>query len=336
MNTPTPLNTQLPAPVVDVAALGKVAVLFGGTSAERDISIMSGTGVLAALTSLGVDAHAFDPSERALEDLRKEGFKRCFIALHGRGGEDGTLQSELEWLQLPYTGSGVKASSQAMDKDATKLLWRYKGIPTPGWNLVNSASACEQAFDSLGAPMIVKPSREGSSIGLTKVMTRDQCEAAYLAAAKHDAEVLCEAFVDGEETTCPVIEINGEPVALPVIRIAAPEGNYDYQNKYFKNDTVYHCPSGLPADEEELIQRIAVGAYKTVGCRGWARVDVMIDKSDRQPYALEINTAPGMTSHSLVPMSAQVAGWSYAQLCVYLLSIAGLDRIIPGLFPQEA
>jgi D-alanine-D-alanine ligase len=242
----------------------------------------------------------------------------------------------LEWLQLPYTGSGVKASSQAMDKDVTKLLWRYKGIPTPGWKLVDSTQACEQAFDDLGFPMIVKPAREGSSIGLTKVMTRDQCDAAYLAAAKHDPEVMCEAFVDGEETTCPVIEINGEPTALPVIRIAAPEGNYDYQNKYFKNDTAYHCPSGLPADEEDLIQRISVAAYKTLGCRGWARVDVMIDKADRQPYALEINTAPGMTSHSLVPMSAKVAGWSYAQLCIYLLSIAALDREIPGLYTETA
>jgi D-alanine-D-alanine ligase len=336
MNTPTTLMLQLPAPMVDPVAMGKVAVLFGGTSAERDISLMSGTGVLAALQAAGVDAHAFDPAERPLEDLRKEGFQRCFIALHGRGGEDGTLQRELEWLQLPYTGSGVKASSQAMDKDVTKLLWRYKGIPTPGWKLVDSTQACEQAFDDLGFPMIVKPAREGSSIGLTKVMTRDQCDAAYLAAAKHDPEVMCEAFVDGEETTCPVIEINGEPTALPVIRIAAPEGNYDYQNKYFKNDTAYHCPSGLPADEEDLIQRISVAAYKTLGCRGWARVDVMIDKADRQPYALEINTAPGMTSHSLVPMSAKVAGWSYAQLCIYLLSIAALDREIPGLYTETA
>ncbi|HEX5372796.1 MAG TPA: D-alanine--D-alanine ligase [Aquabacterium sp.] len=327
---------QIAPPTIDPKSLGKVAVLFGGSSAEREISMMSGNGVLKALLSQGVDAHAFDPAERPLEDLRKEGFKRCFIALHGRGGEDGTLQQELEWLQIPYTGSGVKASAQAMDKDVTKLLWRYKGIPTPAWRLVDSAQACEEAFDYLEcSAMIVKPAREGSSIGLTKVTDRSQCAQAYALAAQHDNEVLCEQFIDGEETTCPVLEVDGEPVALPVIRIAAPQGNYDYQNKYFTDDTKYHCPSGLPADEEELIQRMVVAAYKALGCRGWARADVMIDKTDRQPYALEINTAPGMTSHSLVPMSAKVAGLSYEQLCVYLLSHAALDRVIPGMYPED-
>ncbi|HET6787114.1 MAG TPA: D-alanine--D-alanine ligase [Aquabacterium sp.] len=327
---------QIAPPTIDPKSLGKVAVLFGGSSAEREISLMSGNGVLKALLSQGVDAHAFDPAERPLEDLRKEGFKRCFIALHGRGGEDGTLQQELEWLQIPYTGSGVKASAQAMDKDVTKLLWRYKGIPTPAWRLVDSAQACEEAFDYLEcSAMIVKPAREGSSIGLTKVTDRSQCAQAYALAAQHDNEVLCEQFIDGEETTCPVLEVDGEPVALPVIRIAAPQGNYDYQNKYFTDDTKYHCPSGLPADEEELIQRMVVAAYKALGCRGWARADVMIDKTDRQPYALEINTAPGMTSHSLVPMSAKVAGLSYEQLCVYLLSHAALDRVIPGMYPED-
>jgi D-alanine-D-alanine ligase len=320
---------QITPPAIDPKSLGKVAVLFGGTSAEREISIMSGTGVLKALLSQGVDAHPFDPAERPLEDLRAEGFQRCFIALHGRGGEDGTLQSELEWLQIPYTGSGVKASSQAMDKDVTKLMWRFKGISTPGWKLVDSAQACEEAFDYLGGPLIVKPAREGSSIGLTKVTDRSQCAEAYAAAAKHDDEVLCEEFIDGEETTCPVLDIDGEPVALPVIRIAAPQGNYDYQNKYFTDDTKYQCPSGLPQDEEEAIQRMVVKAYKALGCRGWARADVMIDKKDRQPYALEINTSPGMTSHSLVPMSAKVAGLSYEQLCLYLISHAALDRVFP-------
>ena len=317
---------QITPPTVNPKSFGKVAVLFGGDSAERDISIMSGTGVLNALLSLGVDAHAFDPAERALTELKDEGFQRCFIALHGRGGEDGTVQRELEWLQIPYTGSGVKASSQSMDKDTTKLLWRYKGIPTPAWTTVASAEACEQALRDLGAPMIVKPAREGSSIGLTKVTDASQCAAAYALAAQHDPDVMCEAFVAGEETTCAVLEVDGEPVALPVIRIAAPQGNYDYQNKYFTDDVKYHCPSGLPADEEALIQRIAVGAFKAMGCRGWARTDVMIDQSDRQPYALEINTSPGMTSHSLVPMSARVAGLSYEQLCLHILSTAALDR----------
>lgn len=319
---------QIAPPTIDPASLGKVAVLFGGDSAEREISIMSGTGVLNALRSLGVDAHAFDPSERSLDDLKTEGFQRCFIALHGRGGEDGTVQRELEWLQIPYTGSGVKGSGQSMDKDVTKLLWRYKGIPTPAWRTVGSAAACEGAFDDLGSPMIVKPAREGSSIGLTKVTDRAQCAQAYTLAAQHDAEVLCEAFVAGEETTCPVLEVNGEPVALPVIRIAAPQGNYDYQNKYFTDEVKYHCPSGLPPDEEDLIQRIAVASFKAMGCRGWARTDVMIDQSDRQPYALEINTSPGMTSHSLVPMSARVAGLSYEQLCLHILATAALDRVL--------
>jgi len=327
------MNLQIPQ--TEPASLGKVAVLMGGTSAEREISLMSGNGVLAALKSAGVDAHAFDPAERSLDELRPDGFTRCFIALHGPGGEDGSVQRELEWLQLPYTGSGVSASSQSMDKDITKLLWRYKAIPTAAWQMVSSTEACEAAFDALGSPMIVKPAREGSSIGLTKVISREQCAQAYELAAKNDNEVMCEAFIEGEETTCPVLEINGEPVALPVIRISAPAGNYDYQNKYFNNTTTYLCPSGLPEDEEALIQRIAVGAYKTMGCRGWARVDVMIDGKDREPYALEINTAPGMTSHSLVPMSAAVAGLSYEELCVYLLSIASLDRVIPGMYPDE-
>ncbi|RZL10878.1 MAG: D-alanine--D-alanine ligase [Rubrivivax sp.] len=318
---------QITPPTINPKSLGKVAVLFGGDSAEREISIMSGTGVLKALQSLGVDAHAFDPAERPLAQLKEEGFQRCFIALHGRGGEDGAVQSELEWLQIPYTGSGVKASSQAMDKDMTKLLWRYKGIPTPAWTTVASAEACEKALHDLGSPMIVKPAREGSSIGLTKVTDVSQCAAAYALAAQHDPDVLCEAFVTGEETTCPVLEVDGEPVALPVIRIAAPQGNYDYQNKYFTDDVKYHCPSGLPADEEELIQRIAVASFKAMGCRGWARTDVMIDQSDRQPYALEINTSPGMTSHSLVPMSARVAGLSYEQLCLHILATAALDRV---------
>jgi D-alanine-D-alanine ligase len=324
---------QITPPQIDPKSLGKVAVLFGGSSAEREISIMSGTGVLKALLSQGVDAHAFDPAERPLEELRKDGFERCFIALHGRGGEDGTLQRELEWLQIPYTGSGVGASSKAMDKDMTKLLWRFKGVPTAAWQAVASAQACEEAFDMLGGgAMIVKPVREGSSIGLTKVTDRSQCAQAYEAAAKHDAEVMCERFIDGEETTCPVLEVDGEPVALPVIRIAAPQGNYDYQNKYFTDDTKYHCPSGLSAEEEEKIQRTVVSAYKALGCRGWARADVMIDKKDRQLYVLEINTAPGMTSHSLVPMSAKVAGLSYEQLCVYLLTTAALDRVLPKEF----
>ena len=316
---------NLPAPTIDVKSLGKVAVLFGGTSAERDVSIMSGSGVLKALQSQGVDAHAFDPAERPLQDLKLEGFDRCFIALHGRGGEDGTVQGALELLGIPYTGSGVMASSIAMDKIMTKRIWRFEGLPTPDWRMVSSSEECSQALAILGAPMIVKPSREGSSIGLTKVTDPAQCAAAYAAAAQHDPEVLCEQFIEGEETTCPVLFVQGQAQALPVIRIVAPGGNYDYQNKYFTDDVKYLCPSQLGADEEVEIRHQVLRAFKTLGCRGWARADVMIRRSDRQPFLLEINTSPGMTSHSLVPMSAQAAGLSYEQLCVTLLASATLD-----------
>ncbi|MDE2594737.1 MAG: D-alanine--D-alanine ligase [Burkholderiales bacterium] len=316
---------QLPAPTLDPRSLGKVAVLFGGTSAERDVSMMSGSGVLKALQSQGVDAHAFDPAERPLQDLKAEGFDRCFIALHGRGGEDGTVQGALELLGIPYTGSGVMASSIAMDKIMTKRIWRFEGLPTPDWRMVSSAEDCVHALSVLGSPMIVKPAREGSSIGLTKVTDPSQCAAAYAAAAQHDPEVLCEQFIDGDETTCPVLIVNGQVQALPLIRIVAPDGNYDYQNKYFTDDVKYLCPSQLDADEEAEIARQVVRAFKTLGCRGWARADVMIRRGDRQPFLLEINTAPGMTSHSLVPMSARVAGLSYEQLCVHLLAAASLD-----------
>ncbi|TAK95359.1 MAG: D-alanine--D-alanine ligase [Aquabacterium sp.] len=318
---------QLQAPRIDPASLGKVAVLFGGTSAERDVSIMSGSGVLKALQSQGVNAFAFDPAERPLQELKTEGVDRCFIALHGRGGEDGTVQGALELLKIPYTGSGVMASSIAMDKIMTKRIWRFEGLPTPEWRMVSSAEECAHALTALGAPMIVKPSREGSSIGLTKVTDASQCAAAYAAAAQHDPEVLCEQFIDGEESTCPVLIVDGEAKALPIIRIQAPDGNYDYQNKYFTDTVRYLCPSGLDADEEAEIQREVVRAFKTLGCRGWARADVMIRKSDRQPFLLEINTSPGMTGHSLVPMSAKVAGLSYEQLCVHLLASASLDSV---------
>ncbi len=316
---------HLTAPTVNPADLGKVAVLFGGTSAERDVSLMSGAAVLQALQSQGVNAFAIDPAERPLQELKAEGVDRCFIALHGRGGEDGTVQGALELLKIPYTGSGVMASSIAMDKVMTKRIWRFEGLPTPEWRMVANAHECEQALIALGAPMIVKPAREGSSIGLTKVTDASQCAAAYAAAAQHDPEVLCEQFIEGEETTCPVLIVDGQAQALPVIRIVAPGGNYDYQNKYFTDDVKYLCPSQLDADEEAEIQREVVRAFKTLGCRGWARADVMIRKSDRQPFLLEINTSPGMTGHSLVPMSAKVAGLSYEQLCLHLLASASLD-----------
>ncbi|MCM5678809.1 D-alanine--D-alanine ligase [Schlegelella sp. S2-27] len=309
---------------IDPKALGKVAVLMGGHSAEREVSIMSGTGVLNALKSQGVDAHRFDPSERDLGELVRDGYARCFIALHGRYGEDGTVQGALELLRMPYTGSGVMASSIAMDKIMTKRIWRFEGLPTPDWRMVSSAEETRSALAALGAPMIVKPAREGSTIGLTKVTSVEQCDAAFALAAQCDPEVLCEEFVAGDETTCPVLGEGAGAEALPVIRIVAPEGNYDYRNKYFTDVTQYHCPSGLPEAEEREIRRIVVQAFRTLGCSGWGRADVMVRKTDRKPFLLEINTSPGMTGHSLVPMSAQAAGISYEQLCLWLVAQAAL------------
>ena len=308
-----------------VADLGRVAVLMGGASAERAVSLMSGTGVLQALRDKGVDAHPFDPAERDLCELRRDGFARCFIALHGRFGEDGTVQGALELLGIPYTGSGVMASAISMDKVMTKRIWRFEGLPTPAWRQVHSGEETRAALRDLGAPMIVKPAREGSTIVLTKVTAPGQCEAAYALAAQHDPQVLCEQFIAGDEVTCPVLGAAAAPQALPLIRIVAPDGNYDYQNKYFTDTTQYLVPAGLPAGEEEAIQALVRRAYQVLGCRGWARADVMIDAATRQPYLLEINTSPGMTGHSLVPMSAKAAGLAYADLCVLLLRSATLD-----------
>jgi len=306
----------------------KVAVLLGGQSGEREVSLMSGTGVLQALQSLGVNAHAFDPSQRDLGELKHDGFTRCFIALHGRFGEDGTVQGALELLGIPYTGPGVMASSIAIDKIMTKRLWLADGLPTPAWRTVTSAAATLAAYAELaqpGQPMIVKPAREGSTLGLTKVTTADQCAAAYALAAGMDDEVLCEQFVRGDEVTIPVLGSGAQARALPVIRIVAPDGNYDYQNKYFTDTTQYLVPCGLPKGEEAAIQALVLKAFKSLQCRGWARADVMIDATTRQPYLLEINTSPGMTSHSLVPMSAKAAGISYAELCLQTLQAATLD-----------
>ncbi|MBX3610644.1 MAG: D-alanine--D-alanine ligase [Hydrogenophaga sp.] len=312
--------------MVDVKTFGKVAVLMGGRSAEREVSLMSGTGVLKALQSKGVDAHAFDPAERELGELKRDGFARCFIALHGRFGEDGTVQGALELLGIPYTGPGVMASSVAMDKLMTKRIWVAEGLSTPAWRQVRSATETREAFAALGSPMIVKPVREGSTIGLSKVVSADECEAAYAMASKLDPMVMCEQFISGDEVTCPVLGTDDGARALPVIRIIAPEGNYDYQNKYFTDDTQYLVPCGLPAGEEVAIQALVLQAYRTLGCRGWSRADVMIDAATRKPYLLEINTSPGMTGHSLVPMSARAAGLSYEDLCVQILATASLDN----------
>ena len=310
---------------------GKVAVLLGGQSAEREVSLMSGRGVLLALHSRGIDAHAFDPSERELGELKREHFTRCFIALHGRFGEDGTVQGALELMGIPYTGSGVMASSIAIDKVMTKRVWLAEGLPTPKYILLRRGAFDRKQIiavpDELGLPVIVKPAREGSSIGVVKVAGYSGMTEAVDQAAELDADVLCEQFIEGDEVTCPVLGSGDGARALPVIRIVAPEGNYDYQNKYFTDDTQYVVPCGLPVGEEEAIQSIVLKAYRVLNCRGWGRVDVMIDSKTRKPYLLEINTSPGMTGHSLVPMSARAAGISYEDLCVELLRTASLDHL---------
>ena len=313
----------------EIGEFGKVAVLMGGASAEREVSLMSGNGVLHALRASGIDAHAFDPAERDLIELKRDGFARCFIALHGRFGEDGTVQGALELLGIPYTGSGVMASSMAIDKVMTKRVLLAEGLPTPRYVLLRQgaydSAAVDALADALGLPLIVKPAREGSSIGLTKVTERSALAAAVALAGQLDADILCEQFIDGDEVTCPVLGTGSQARALPVIRIVAPEGNYDYQNKYFTNTTRYLVPCGLPMGEEQAIQQLVLEAFNTLNCRGWARADVMIDKATRKPYLLEINTSPGMTSHSLVPMSARADGLSYEDLCVAVLRTASLD-----------
>jgi D-alanine-D-alanine ligase len=314
---------------VSARAMGKVAVLLGGTSAEREVSLMSGHGVLKALQSLGVDAHAFDPAARNLEELQREGFARAFIALHGRHGEDGTVQGALELLGIPYTGSGVMASAIALDKVMTKRVWSAEGLPTPRWRRLGAneqtSSQVRAVPDELGLPLIVKPPREGSSIGVTKVVGYSQMQDAVALAARYDRDVLCEEFIEGPELTCPVLGSGDSAVALPVVRIEAPGGNYDFQNKYYSEDTGYRCPSGFTAAQEAEVQRITLAAYRTLGCRGWGRADLMMRARDGAFFLLEMNTSPGMTGHSLVPMSARAAGISYEALCLNLLAQASLD-----------
>lgn len=318
---------------MSAADMGLVAVLMGGRSAEREVSLMSGQGVLAALQASGVNAVAFDPAQRDLSELRGMGVSRCFVALHGRYGEDGTVQGALELMGLPYTGSGVMASSIAIDKMMTKRVWQAEGLPTPRHVWVRRADVervnAQEVVQALGLPLIVKPSREGSSIGVTKVTHADQLRDALRQASLCDVDVLCEQCIVGDEVTCPVLGEGDQAQALPVIRIVAPDGNYDYQNKYFTDTTQYLVPSGLPAAEEQAMGALVLAAYRALGCRGWGRVDVMIDARTRQPYLLEINTSPGMTGHSLVPMSARAAGMSYEQLCVHLLASATCDNA-PG------
>ena len=322
---------------VDAKALGKTAVLMGGESAEREVSMMSGNGVLDALRAGGVDAHAFDPAQRELQQLKAEGFERVFIALHGRHGEDGTVQGALELMKLPYTGSGVMASAICMDKVMTKRVWVAEGLPTPRWLWLPPAQQSREALnrvpDELGLPLIVKPPREGSSNGVSKVLGYSQMQDAVALSARFDADVLCEEFVDGVELTCPVLGEGGAARALPVVRIDAPDGNYDFEHKYFSTETGYRCPSGLTASVEAEVQRITLDAYRVLGCRGWGRADLMQRASDGKLFLLEMNTSPGMTGHSLVPMSARAAGISYEALCLQLLAAATLDH--PAALPSR-
>jgi D-alanine-D-alanine ligase len=300
------------------AAFGKVAVLLGGKSAEREISLMSGNGVLKALRAKSVDAHPFDPAERDLFELKREDFARCFIALHGRGGEDGTVQGALEVLGVPYTGSGVMGSAIAMDKWRTKMIWLASGLPTPRYRILAPGDDWSEVVRDLGLPLIVKPANEGSTLGLTKVTAAAQLPAAYeLAANRYHDLALAEQFIDGPEYTASVLE----DAVLPLIRIEAPQGNYDYQNKYFTDETKYICPCGLPPQKEEALKLLALKAFTVLGCTGWGRVDLMLDGSG-DPWLLEVNTSPGMTSHSLVPMAARARGISYEDLCVRILKDA--------------
>jgi D-alanine-D-alanine ligase len=287
---------------------------MGGRSAEREISLMSGNAVLAALKRKGVDAHAFDTRDCDLHQLRSQAFDRVFIALHGRYGEDGTVQGALELMGIPYTGSGVMASSLAMDKWRTKLVWIAAGIPTPRFVMLEACSDFTAVVNDLGLPLIVKPSREGSTIGLTKVTRVQDVETAYRKAAEYDDMVLAEEFIAGTEVTASIL---GEQ-ALPLIRIEAPGGSYDYQAKYFSDETRYFCPSGLPPAQESRIQVLALKASRILDCRGWGRVDVMLNAKG-EPYLLEANTVPGMTAHSLVPMAAKVAGIPFDDLVVRIL-----------------
>jgi len=302
---------------VRVKNFGKVAVLLGGRSAEREISLMSGNAVLAALTRKGVDAHAFDTRDHDLHELRSREIDRAFIALHGRYGEDGTVQGALELMDIPYTGSGVMASSLAMDKWRTKLVWIAAGIPTPRFVMLEAGSNFKAVANELGLPLIVKPSREGSTIGLTKVTGAQSMQAAYLKAAEYDDMVMAEEFIAGAEVTASIL---GEQT-LPLIRIEAPDSRYDYQAKYFSDETRYFCPSGLPPAQERRIQDLALKSSRILDCRGWGRVDVMLDAKG-EPYLLEVNTVPGMTGHSLVPMAANGAGIPFDDLVVRILEDA--------------
>ncbi|HXL76685.1 MAG TPA: D-alanine--D-alanine ligase [Burkholderiales bacterium] len=296
---------------------GKVAVLLGGKSAERAVSLNSGGMVLNALRSRGVDALAFDPAERGLDALIGERFERAFIALHGRFGEDGTVQGVLEWLGIPYTGSGVLASALAMDKLRAKLLWHAEGLPTPPYAVLTKDSDLRTVARKLGVPLMVKPASEGSSIGMSKVRSAARLDEAYALAVNYDRVVIAEKFIDGTELTAGIL---GDQV-LPLIKIETPRDFYDYEAKYIADDTRYIVPCGLSAARERDMQALCLKAFRALGCRGWGRVDLMLNRQGRA-FVLEVNTVPGMTDHSLVPKAARAVGMSYEDLCLRILEAA--------------
>ncbi len=307
-------------------AYGKVAVMFGGDSSEREVSLKSGAAVLAALQGAGVDAHAFDPRDRSLSELKTEGFSRVFIALHGHGGEDGSLQGALEFMRIPYTGSGVLASALAMDKWRSKLVWQSAGIPVPEYVLLDAQSDFTAIEQRLGLPIFVKPANEGSSIGISKVTTPGGLNAAYEIAAKYDDLVIAERFIDAGEYTIAILDrngSNGEQQALPMIQIIPKGEYYDYDAKYLRDDTQYLCPCPLPDTQQRTLEALALKAFRVLGGRGWGRVDLMLDREGR-PYFLEVNASPGMTDHSLVPMAARVAGLDFTSLVLQVLGRATL------------
>ena len=304
----------------DVAQFGKVAVLMGGLSAEREISLLSGNAVLSALQSKGVDAHGVDVDESVIDVLRAGDFQRVFIVLHGRGGEDGTMQGLLETMKLPYTGSGVMASSLAMDKLKTKQIWLAMGLPTPEFCIIDSEQSCQQALEKLGLPLIVKPVLEGSSIGMSKVEIDNELVPAWRKAQQCGGTVIAERWVHGEEYTAAML---GEQV-LPMIKLKTSHKFYDYDAKYDADDTQYICPCGLPEQQEAELAELSKKAFDAVGATAWGRVDFMIDESNK-PWLIEVNTVPGMTSHSLVPMAAKQAGMTFDDLVVNILSTADCE-----------
>lgn len=308
--------------IADAARFGRVAVLYGGTSSEREVSLETGRAVLAALRSRGVDASGWDPASRSLRDLADAGFDRAWIALHGPGGEDGALQGALQWLGVPYTGSGVMASALAMDKIRSKHLFEAAGLPTPEYRVITGRAEARAALDALGLPLIVKPSGQGSSVGMSKVVAAGELGAAVDAALAFGEPALVERCIEGAEFTVGVLQ--GE--ALPTIRIETPRVFYDYEAKYHSDETRYHCPGTATADEEARYAALAIAAFREVGCSGWGRVDFMTGE-DGTPQILEINTVPGMTSHSLVPMAAKQAGIDFPELCWRILetSMAASD-----------